>query len=90
MEFLLQHLPNKNFRMIYYYWIFSNRCKKKYLKTISTYYNNTPKAPRIARNFRERIFMFTGKDFLKCTCWWYFHKYQIIIPWYKPKYFDTS
>jgi hypothetical protein len=90
MEYLLQHIPNKNFHMIYYYWIFSNRCKKKYLKIINTYYNNTPKIPRIARNFRERMFIFTGKDFLKCPCWWYFHKYQIIIPWYKPKYFDSS
>lgn len=86
---LLQHIPNKNFRMIYYYWIFSNRCKKKYLKIINTHYNTSPKMPRIGRNFRERIFMFTGKDPLKCGCWWYFYKYQTIIPWYKPKYFDS-
>jgi hypothetical protein len=90
MEFLLQHLPNRNFRMIYYYWIFSNRCKNKYLKIINIYYNNEQKMPRIARNFRERMFMFTGKDFLKCGCWWCFHKYQTIISWYKPKYFDSS
>ena len=68
MELLLQHLPNKNFHMIYYYGIFANRCKKKYLKTIKTYYTYEPKMPRIANNFRERFFMFTGKDFLKCSC----------------------
>lgn len=90
MWLLVQHIPNKNFRMIYYYWIFSNRCKKKYLKIINIYYNNSPKMPVIARNFRQRMFMFTGKDFLKCECWWCFHKYQIFIPWYKPKYFDSS
>ena len=90
MELLLQHLPNKNFHMIYYYGIFANRCKKKYLRVIKTYYSHEPKMPKIARNFRERIFMFTGKDFLKCPCWGLFHKYQIIIPGYKPKYFNSS
>jgi hypothetical protein len=90
MELLLQHLPNKNFHMIYYYWIFANRCKKKYLRVIKAYYRHEPKIPRIAKNFRERIYFFTGTDPLKCSCWWFFHKYQINIPWYKPKYFDTS
>ena len=88
--YLIQHIPNKFFKMINYAWIFANRSKNKYLKIINTYYNNESKMPRIAKNFRERIFMFTGKDPLKCTCWWYFHKYQIIIPWYKPIYFDSS
>lgn len=88
--YLIQHIPNKFFKMINYAWIFANRCKKKYLKIINIYYNNEQKIPKIARNFRERIYMFTGKDPLKCSCWWYFHKYQIIIPWYKPKYFDSS
>ena len=54
--------------MINYAGIFANRCKKKYLKIINTYYNHEPKMPRIAKNFRERIFMFTGKDPLKCSC----------------------
>jgi len=88
--YLIQHIPNKFFKMIYYSWIFVNRSKRKYLKTINTYYNNQQKIPRIAKNFRERIFIFTWKDPLKCSCWWYFHRYQIIIPWYKPKYFDSS
>ena len=88
--YLIQHIPNKFFKMIYYSWIFVNRSKNKYLKIINTYYNNQQKLPKIGKNFRERIFMFTGKDPLKCSCWWYFHKYQTIIPWYKPKYFDSS
>ena len=90
MELLLQHIPNLNFHMIYYYWIFANRCKKKYLRIIKIYYSHEQKMPRIAKNFRERIFMFTWKDPLKCSCWGFFHKYQINIPWYKPKYFDSS
>lgn len=88
--YLIQHIPNKFFKMIYYSWIFVNRSKNKYLKIINTYYNNQQKLPKIGKKFRERIFMFTGKDPLKCSCWWYFHKYQTIIPWYKPKYFNTS
>ena len=90
MGLLLQHLPNQNFHMIYYYWIFANRCKKKYLRIIKAYYNHEPKMPRIGKNFRERIYIFTGKDALKCSCLGFFHKYQISIPWYKPKYFDSS
>lgn len=90
MGLLLQHIPNQNFHMIYYYWIFANRCKKKHLRIINTYYNHETKIPRIAKNFRERIYMFIGKDILKCSCWGFFHKYQISIPWYKPKYFDSS
>ena len=88
--YLIQHIPNNFFKMINYAGIFANRCKKKYLKIINIYYNHEQKMPKIAKNFRERIFMFTGKDPLKCSCWWYFHKYQTIIPWYKPKYFDSS
>jgi len=88
--YIIQHIPNKFFKMIYYSWIFVNRSKNKYLKIINTYYNNQQKTPRIAKNFRERIFIFTWKDPLKCSCWWYFHRYQIIIQWYKPKYFDSS
>ncbi len=88
--YLVQHIPNKFFKMINYSWILANRCKNKYLKIINTYYNVTSKMPRIARNFRERIYYFTGKNILKCECWWCFYKYQTIIPWYKPKYFDSS
>lgn len=88
--YLIQHIPNKFFKMIYYSWIFVNRSKSKYLKIINAYYNIEQKMPRIAKNFRERIFILTWKDPLRCACWWCFHKYQIIIPWYKPKYFDSS
>jgi hypothetical protein len=88
--YLIQHIPNKFFKMINYSWILANRCKNKYLKIINTYYNVTSKIPKIARNFRERIYYFTGKDIFKCGCWWYFYKYKTIIPWYKPKYFDSS
>jgi len=93
MEFignLIQHIPNKFFKMINYAWMFANRCKEKHLKIINTYYNTTSKMPKIGKNFRERIFLFTGKDPLLCSCWWYFYKYQIIIPGYRPKYFDSS
>ena len=86
---IIQHIPKKFFKMIYYWWIFVNRSKAKYLKIIGAYYNNYNKTVRIPKNFRERIYIFTGNDPLKCSCWGFFHKYQIIIPWYKTKVFDS-
>lgn len=87
---IIQHIPKKFFKMVYYSGIFVNRSKRKYLKIIGAYYHNYNKNPKIPKTFRERIFMFTGEDPLKCTCGWVFHKYQIIIPGYAPRYYDSS
>lgn len=86
---IIQHIPKKFFKMVHYSWIFVNRSKRKYLKIIGAYYHNHNRKPNIPKTFRERIFIFTGKDPLKCECWGFFHKYQIYIPWYAPRYFDS-
>lgn len=90
LKTLIQHIPNKFFKMVQYSGIFANRSKRKYLKIIGIYYHNYNKLPKIPNTFRERIILFTGVDPLKCKCWWYFRKFQIFIPWYAPKYFDSS
>lgn len=87
---LLQHIPNKFFKMVNYYGIFANRCKAKYLKLINTFFNNSSKLPYIPTNFKDRIVFHWGKDPLACSCWWFYILYQIIIPGYPPKYFDSS
>jgi len=87
---LIQHIPNKFFKMVSYSGIFANRCKSKYLNIINTYYNDSPKMPYIPGNFRDRITLLSGIDPLKCSCLGFFHLYQIVIPGYPTRYFDTS
>jgi len=88
MWLLLQHLPNKNFRMLYYYWFFSNRCKRKYLQRIYALFPQH-NISNIPSSFAERIHLFTGKNPLNCSCRWCFSLWKITIPWYPPKYFDS-
>ena len=87
---LIQHIPNKFFKMVHYSGIFANRSKHTHLKIINRYFNNTQKTPLIPTNFRDRILAFTGKDPLLCSCGWCFYKYRIAIPWYPDIYFDSS
>ena len=86
---LLQHLPNKYFHMIYYNGIFANRCKSKYIHSLNSEFNNSINI-KIPTNFAQRIFYFTGKNILKCNCWWQFFLYSISISWYPTKYFDSG
>lgn len=86
---LTQHLPDKNFRMLYYYWLFANRCKKKYISLINTYFDHSSKLPTIPTSFCQRLYFFTWKNPLLCSCWWVFYKYKITLPWYPTKYFDS-
>lgn len=90
MGLLLQHIPNKNFRMIYYYWAFANRSKKKFLNIIHRFFKQEPKKQFIPKSFAERIFLFTGNNPLQCSCWWIFHKFKLSIPWYPDIFYDTS
>lgn len=90
MGLLLQHIPNKYFRMIYYYWAFANRSKKNYLDIIYTYFQQPTTKVFIPKTFAQRMFFFTGKNPLHCTCWWCFHKFKISIPWFPDIIFDTS
>jgi hypothetical protein len=90
LEFLVQHIPNKYFHMVYYYGIFANRTKSKYINHINTLYPTRRIYPRIAKTFRRRFIIWKDCDPFTCDCWGHFHKYKISIPWYKPQYFDTS
>lgn len=86
---LIQHIPNKYFHMVHYYWIFANRCKHKYLTIINSYFDNSAKGPVIPKSFSERAYFFTWRNPLLCECWWVFCKYKITLPWYPIKYFDS-
>jgi len=86
---LLQHLPNKNFRMIYYYWMFANRCKQKYLSIINSFYPHPDNLPTIPTKFWQRMCFFTWKNPLLCSCSGHFLLHSLVIPWYPPKYFDS-
>jgi hypothetical protein len=54
--------------MVYYYGIFANRVKAKYLKIINTLYPSPRIYPRITKTFRGRFVLWTGKDPLRCSC----------------------
>lgn len=86
---LIQHLPNKNFHMIYYHWIFANRCKAKYLNIINHQFQNPFHESKIPSSFSQRAFFFTGKDPLACQCWWFFSLHSLVIPGYPTRYFDS-
>jgi hypothetical protein len=90
LELLVQHIPNKHFHMVYYYGIFANRIKQKYISLINILYPTRRIYPRIAKNFKRRFMLRNNNDPFKCNCWGYFHKFKITIPWYKTQYFDTS
>lgn len=89
---LIQHIPNKYFHMIYYHWIFANRCKNLYLWLLNTYFNNSSKTPEatIHSSYADRCYAYTWKDPRVCSCWWKYFLFAIIIPGYPPKYFDSS
>lgn len=86
---LIQHIPEKNFRMVYYYGIFSNRTKKKYLPIIYRTYDSSPKIPIIPTSFSQRMYYFTWKNPLVCHCDGHYILHAICIPWYPIKYFDS-
>jgi hypothetical protein len=90
LELLVQHIQNKYSHMIYYYGIFANRIKNKYLPIINALYPSKRIFPRIPKCFGTRFQLLTGNNPFRCSCWWIFHKYSISIPWYPPYYFDTS
>jgi hypothetical protein len=90
LENLVQHIPNENFHMIYYYGIFANRVKHKYLPIINTLYPPHRSFFQTQKNYRSRLRYRIDNDPFKCDCWWCFHKYARFIPWYPPWYIDTS
>lgn len=87
--YLIQHIPNKYFHMIYYHGIFANRCKSKYLSLLKTYFNSSSKIPTIPTSFSQRLYFFSWKNPLACECWGFFRLYSLVMPGYPTKYFDS-
>jgi hypothetical protein len=93
---LVQHIPNRHFKLIHYWWIFANRCKEKYLKLICTVFANTWRTPpisKIPKNFRQRMIAFTWRDPFICKCWWTLFLNSMNLPCWKgflTIVFDTS
>lgn len=85
---LIQHIPNKHFPMIYYYWIFANRCKWKYLSAIEQYFHYNESIKCHPKLLVDRLYKLTGKNVLQCSCWWMFYRRKRTIPGYKPYYYD--
>lgn len=85
---LIQHIPEKYFHMIYYYWIFANRCKSKFITIINTLYPTKRIYPRIPKTFSTRMGLLNWRNPFLCNCWWFFHKYLFSIPGYRPHYYD--
>jgi len=86
---LIQHLPNKNFHMIYYHGIFANRCKAKYLRIINSSLQNPLHKNNTPSSFSQRLFFFTWINPRICSCWWTYFLSSISIPGYPTKYFDS-
>ncbi len=87
---LLQHIPNKHFKMVYYSGIFAHRTKKKYLRVLARHIWRQKCSIKVASNYRMRLYQLTGIDIAKCSCWGIYKKSCIVIPWYEPIYYDTS
>jgi hypothetical protein len=93
---LIQHIPNRYFTLIRYWWIFANRCKQKYLKLIYTVFSNSGRSPSVSKipsSFRQRIIAFTWKDPFICKCGGTFFPKSITLPYSNNFYtiiFDTS
>lgn len=87
---LIQHIPNKNFHMVYYFWLFAPTKKAYFLPIINRAYPSNRFLNRPPKNFASRLMLFTGINPLRCSCWGLFTKYAMIIPWYKPIFFDSS
>jgi hypothetical protein len=86
---LIQHIPNKSFKMVYYSWIFAPRVKSKYLFILGKIIEQKNCGIKITKTYRWRLFQLTWVDIWVCACWWKFVKVSMTIPWYKTKYFDT-
>jgi hypothetical protein len=89
IRLLIQHIPNRYFHMCMYRGAFANRCKKKYLSKLCMFreYRDSPLIPKW---YAHRYFRATGKDPFLCDCGCHMTLYAIIVPWYPPRYYDTS
>lgn len=87
---LVQHIPNKWFPMIFYYWAFSNRIKSKTLKIINRSRPSNRFCPRSPCYYASRFKLFTDINPFICECWCCMELFMIEIPWYKTKYFSVT
>ena len=76
---LIRHIPDKYFKMIRYYGIYSNRNNEKYVKLkklVSDKYGGGFRfCGKIARNWRERVIESTGEDPMVCP---YCHEVMVL------------
>ncbi len=92
---ICRHIPDSNFKMVGYFWIFANRCKTHYIACINNIFpnaENTYKEFFVPVTFRERLMAYTGKDPTVCECWGEFILYSITHftkEGEKVKYFDS-
>lgn len=84
---LIQHIPSKSFPMVYYYWIFANRCKAKYLPIIEQFFHYEESRKSHPKLLADRIYQLTWTDIFLCSCWGTFCRRRRSIPWYKPIYY---
>jgi len=65
MKCILQHIPEKNFRLIRYYGFYANNAKKKYQQALK--HKETLQAPILPTTWRYRQFLRDGVDPLICS-----------------------
>jgi hypothetical protein len=91
IKLLIQHIPEKFFKNIHYGWIFSNRCKSKYLHILnSPQYTSAFFAPK---SFQIRQLHFTWIDPFLCTCGGSLSLFSATFNYnwnFITKFFDTS
>lgn len=67
---IIRHIPDKHFRMIRYYGVYSNRNSEKYVKlkrvAVDKYKGDFRFDAYVARTWRERVIEATGEDPLLC------------------------
>jgi len=74
-EFLLlicRHIPDKHFKMISYFGIFANRCRKETIAIIKKHNNYKDNNYFVPITFSERSLFYFKTNPLLCKCWWEF------------------
>ena len=81
---LIIHIPDRNFKMLRYYGLYSTKSKKhgqylRLLKRMTNLHRNTLEA--ISKSWRKRIIYFFHYDPIKCPCGHYYE----IVDCYSPR-----
>jgi len=67
ITYLTQHIPDKHFRVVRGYGIFSNRIRKKVIPKLLKYLKKKNRIKKYYETYRDRIFKLTNKDPLYCN-----------------------